>query len=174
MIPDIKLKPKLVVDTSFWINIVSLGLEKYLIDVFELYIVSKVEKEILDESEYKLYDSEDMEIFNIYKSKGIIRVKNPINISKKLIDNLQIDSGELYSIALVMESNLIIATDDGGAIEFWESNNINLMNSVKFILYLFDKKKINLDFAKSYLTRLVGKIKLKYIKFGVNYLNTKM
>ncbi len=163
MIPDIKLKPKIVVDTSFWINIVSLGLDRYLIKYFDVYFVSKVEKEILDDNEFKMYDSIDMEQYSKSKDMKSIIIKDPRNISKKLIDNLQHNSGELYSTALAIEEEMILATDDKGAIEFCSRINIPILTTIDYILFLYDLNEQTLNDVNKYLYLLKGKIKSKYI-----------
>ncbi|MEI8364151.1 MAG: hypothetical protein WCF78_01700 [archaeon] len=173
MIPDLKSKPKIVIDASFWINIVYLGLEKYLIKYFEVYFVSKVEEEILDESDYKIYDSEDMEIYSRLKDRGLITIKDPQNFLTKLFDNLQANSGELYSVALAIDENMIIATDDKGPIEYCIQNNVKFINSVHFCLYLYNKKEINFEETQKYFNLLTNKIKQKYIDEGRYYLKNK-
>ena len=171
MIPDLKSKPKIVIDTSFWINVVYLGIDNYLLNYFNLYVVSKVEKEILDESDYKIYDSEDMEIYSKLKDRGLITIKNPQKLSKRVLDDLEVDSGELYSIELAIEENMIVATDDKGAVTFSNKNNLIMITSIDFILKLYIDKIISIDTVLYYFNLLEKKIKPKYIEEGRRRLN---
>jgi len=168
-----QLKPKLVIDASFWINITYIGIEKYLVKYFSLYVVPVVENEILSENDHKLYNTRDMEIYLKLKDLSVIIIKNAKFISKKLLDNLQVNSGELYSVALAIEENMIVATDDNGVIQFNIKNKVANITSIKFILYLYCKKDVSEKQAIDYINQLVNRIKFKYIEDGINYLKNK-
>lgn len=158
------VKPKIVVDASFWINIVYLSLEKYLTKYFDICVVSKVEEEILNNSEHKIYDSEDMEIFLELKKNKQITIKNPINIPKRLLDNLQNHSGELYTIALGIEDKINIFIDDANSYNFCLKEGIDPINSIDFIYFLYLKKEINSKKSVNYINKLQGRIKASYIE----------
>jgi predicted nucleic acid-binding protein len=114
----------------------------------------------------KMYDSIDMEIYSKLKDRRLITIKNPQNFSKKLIDNLQSNSGELYSIALAIEQNMLICLDDGNPYNFCLQENLSPINSVDFIQFLYLKKEINSQQAIEYVSKLQGKMKPKYIENG--------
>ncbi len=158
------IKLKIVIDASFWINIVYLELDKYLVKYFDIYMVSKVEEEILNNSEHKVYDSEDMEIFLELKNNKQIFIKNPINIPKKLLDNLQSNSGELYTIALGIENKISICIDDGNPYNFCFREGLSPVNSIDFIYFLYLKKEINSKQSINYINKLQRRIKLSYIE----------
>jgi hypothetical protein len=163
-------KKEIIIDACFWINIVFLGLDKELINYFDIYCVLKVEKEILDDNKYKIFNSKDMDTFLDLKEKRIIKIKNPKNISKKLLNSLEQNSGELDSTALSIEEEWVFATDDNGAIDYCIKNKIKYINSVYFIIYLKNKKIITKNQAKEYLNLLKNRIKQKYIEIGEKYL----
>lgn len=168
--PPLHIKQKLVVDTCFWINIVDLKLHLFLIEYFEIYFTPKVEKELLNETETKIYDTYDMEVYKELKLKKIIKIKEPIIKEIKHFENLQKDSGELHSFFLTIEEKGIIATDDNGAIDYCVKNKIDYINSVFFVIFLYKQRKITLDNANNYLNLLTNKIKQKYIDIGKEYL----
>ncbi len=161
-------KQKLVIDTCFWINIVNLKLHLFLIEYFEIYVTFKVEKEILNENQSKIYDTYDMEVYK--ELKKIIKIKEPKENNLKNIENLQKDSGELYSIFLTIEEKGIIGTDDNEVIEYCNKNNVKYINSVYFVIFLYKQKKITLNHTNNYLDLLTNKIKQKYIDVGKEYL----
>ncbi len=155
---------KIVVDASFWINVVYLGLEEYLEKYFNIFFVSKVEAEILNNSSHKLYDSIDMDKYSSWKQKGIITVKDPQKIPKKLLDNLESNSGELFTIALAIEEEQAIFIDDGKPYNFCVKEKLFVVNCVDFIYFLYLKKEIN---SKEYIfliNKLSGRIKKEYIE----------
>jgi len=169
-----KNKPKLVIDASFWINVVFLGLEYNLINYFEIYFVSKVEKEILNENILRLYESLDVVTYLKFKKNNFIRLKNPISVSKKLIDNLQNNSGELFSLALSIELDSIFATDDKGSIIFCNKNNLKFISIVDYILLLFYFKELNKLEVNNFFKLLSGRIKQEYINIARKKINLEV
>jgi hypothetical protein len=168
--PPLIKKQKLVIDTCFWINIVNLKLHLFLLEYFEIYFTLKVEKEILNETEAKIYNTYDMEVYKELKFKKIIKLKEPTIKKIGHYENLQKDSGELYSVLLTIEERGIIGTDDNGAIDYCDKNNVDYINSVYFVIFLYKQKKITLNDANNYLNFLTNKIKQKYIDVGKEYL----
>jgi len=158
------VKPKIVMDASFWINITYLDLEKYLVKYFNICLVTKVEEEILNNSEHKIYDSKDMEKYLELKNTEVISIINPLNIPKKLLDNLQSNSGELYTIAVGIEEKIIICIDDGNPYNFCFKEGLNPINSIDFIYFLYLKKEISSKQSINYINKLHGRIKSSYIE----------
>lgn len=155
---------RIVIDASFWINIVYLEIEDYLKKYFEIYFVSKVEAEVLNNSNYKLYDSIDMEKYKDWKQNKIIIIKDPINIPKKLLDNLESNSGELYTIALAIEEKMVVCIDDGKPHNFCFNEGLFPVNSIDFIYFLYLKKEINSREYILLINKLAGRIKLEHIE----------
>ncbi len=162
-------KPKIVIDASFWINVVYLDIESYLLKYFDIYFVQKVESEILNESEHKIYNTRDMDVYSKLKDIRLIKIREPKNIPKKLLDNLQYDSGELYCIALGIEDNMIVATDDKGPISFCKINNIPFMTSIDYILYLYNTKELTKKRCLILFNMLNKNISKKFIEIGKKY-----
>ena len=169
MVKSLSSKTKLVVDSCFWINVVYLNLEKYLLEFFELYFVSKVEDEILNKQNIILYETNDMKLFNQLKQKKLINIVDAKNIPKVLLDNLQSGSGELYSVAYSIENNILLATDNNGPIAFCKIKKIPIMTSVDFIIYLYKSKKLNKKQCFELFDKLNKNIKNEIIKIGMNY-----
>jgi hypothetical protein len=164
-------KKKLIIDACFWINIIFIGLEKELLKYFKLYFVSKVDKEILY-NENLIYVSRDYDIYLKLKEKKIISIQTPKILPPRL-SCLEKGSGEINSIALSIEKNIFFATDDNGPIEFCKSNNVKYINSIYFILFLFNKKEITPITANKCIALLRNRIKEKYIIEGKKYLKEK-
>lgn len=167
MVKSVSSKPKLIIDSCFWINVVYLNLEKYLLEFFELYFVSKVEDEIVNKQNIILYEANDIKLFNKLKENKLINIVNPKNISKVLLDNLQSSSGELYSIAYSIENNILLATDNNGLIVFCRNNKLKYITTIDFLIFL--KSKIKLD-INHYFNLMSGRIKQKYIEEGKKYI----
>jgi predicted nucleic acid-binding protein len=165
--------PILVVDSCFWINIVYLELEEYLLKYFNLFFVFKVTEEILNINGNKLYDSKDMDILKKLIDNKKVILKNPKEIPEKINNCIENDSGELYSVALALEKKGIVATDDGAVINYCIENNIFIMTSVRFSLFLYAKKEINKNKTIILLKKMNRRIKHKYIEEGINYLKNK-
>lgn len=166
-------KKLIVIDTCFWINIVHLDLQDFFLKYFKIIVVKKVEEEILDKTTKRIYITKDMKIYLTLKDNGLVILKDPKNISKSLINNSDLLSGELYSIALALENKILFASDDFWAIDFCNHNNIVCLNSVYFILFLYNKKEISKNLALKKLNLLKNRIKLEFILEGKSYLNNK-
>jgi predicted HTH domain antitoxin len=103
----VKAKLKAVVDASFWIHLVKLNLVEEFIKLWAVVVTKKVELELFTFARIKLYTPLDLDIYNDLKSKEIIKIKDPKSIPKDINSQITNHSGELYSIALAKEENLI-------------------------------------------------------------------
>lgn len=155
---------KIVIDSSFWINITFLRLEEYLIKYFKIYFVSKVESEILNENKFKIYDSLDMEIYRSFKERNLFFVKDPQNVPKRLLDSLESNSGELYTVSLALEENATVFIDDGRPYNFCLKEKLFPVNSIDFVYFLYLKKDLNKSDSILIIDRLKGRIKSEYIE----------
>jgi predicted nucleic acid-binding protein len=164
----IKNKINAIIDSSFWINITRVDLNKSLIDYFNLYSTNKVKEELFDFYERKGYFSKDSYIFKLYLETDFIYLKDPKEISLKIKQNLSKDSGELYSVALLKEIDGVFLTDDKGAINFCKKNNILVITSVYFIVRLYKDQLISKEKAEFSIMQLKGKISKEYLSSALN------
>lgn len=165
------MKSKVVVDASFWINVVFLELDGFLLDYFDLIFVSKVKSEICEFKKYDyFYLSKDIKIFEQLLSDDIIKIQNPKSIPKKYISELEKDSGELYTLSLAKEKKYGVLIDDGNPYDFCKNENIIRMNTIDFIIFLYIKNELTRNKAIDYIRKLNYKIKDRYIEKAIVYL----
>jgi hypothetical protein len=166
-------KQNAVVDSSFWINIISLALVDYLLKYFELFSTEKVEQKILNFDKKLLYLSNDIIVYQTLKKNNLIKIKNPQKIIKKHIF-LQKKSGELETISLANQEKTFVLIDDGKPYNFCINEKIKAINSVDFIIFLYKIKEINNKTAYYKITQLNGVIKEKYILNALEYLKVNL
>jgi len=165
------MKKPVVIDASFWINIVYLELYSYVSIYFELIFVSKVKSEICVPRKHDyFYLSEDIKIFNDLLANGNSKIENPKKILKKYYSELEKDSGELYTIALAKEKNYGVLIDDGNPYDFCKMQQISRMNTIDFIIFLYIKRNLTKTQSIEYIQKLNLKVKEKYIKQAIAYL----
>jgi len=123
-----------ILDTSFYIHLVKIDLIDIFLNFYKIIVCSKVKEEIT----YFTH----IELFLKLKKSDIIRIENPIKISKSLISEISSDSGEMYAIALAQEKNSIVFIDNGRPYKYCLKNKILCSNIVEFLLYLYKNKVI--------------------------------
>lgn len=163
-----KLKPKAIIDTSFWIHLVKLNLVEQFIQLWNIVVTRKVEEELQDFVRIKLYTPLDLEIYNDLKSKGTIQIKDPKSIPKDIDNQITSNSGELFSIALAKEDKIIVFIDNGITYDFCKRNNIFAANNIDFCLKLVEDNKLTKEEALNKLNILekLKSMKIKYIEIG--------
>ncbi len=161
-----RAKPKAIIDTSFWIHLVKLNLVDSFIQLWDIVVTRKVEEELLAFTRIKLYTPLDLEIYNELKSKGTIQVKNPKSIPKDIDTQITNNSGELFSIALAREDQIIVFIDNGIPYEFCKRNNILAANIVDYLMRQYEQKKFTKEqiLGKLDILESLKSMKLKYIE----------
>jgi len=163
-------KPCAVIDTSFWVHLVYLDIDNYLIKYFNIYFPNKVKSEILYFKHFDyFYKSTDISVFERLLQANQLTIKDP----KQLIDSseLQKDSGEHHLISLAKENSYGVFIDDGIPYDLCSKMNILRMNSVDFIIFLYIKKEITKEKGIELMIKLSHKIKQKYIEEGIKFIN---
>ncbi len=166
--PKVKHKPKAVVDTSFWIHLVKLGLVDAFTSLWDIVVTKKVEEELQAFTRIKLYLTLDLEIYSILKQEGEIQIKNPKNVPSDIDSQITKDSGELFSLALAKEEKIIVFIDNGISYDFCKRNSIAATNIVDFCLHLVENSKITKEDALEKLNILekFKSMKLEYLENG--------
>jgi predicted nucleic acid-binding protein len=164
----LKHKVNAVIDSSFWINLSKVDLNKFLLDYFNLYSTIKVREELFDFYEKNNYFSKDSYLFKLYLEADLITLKEPKEISLSISKELSKNSGELFSTALLKEINGVILVDDKGALNFCKKNNLFAITSVYFIVRLYKDKYITREKAEFSINQLKGKIQKSHIDSALN------
>ena len=161
-----KLKPKAIIDTSFWIHLVKLNLVEQFIQLWNIVVTRKVEEELQDFVRIKLYTPLDLEIYNDLKSKGTIQIKDPKSIPKDIDNQITSNSGELFSIALAKEDKIIVFIDNGIPYEFCKQNQILAANIVDYLMRQYEQKQFTKEqtLGKLNILESLKSMKLRYIE----------
>jgi len=171
------MKPKAIIDASFWIHLIKLELEEIFLQYYEIITTTRIEEEILycNNFKYFIYKPKDIKLYENFKKENKIQIKNPKTISKELESQISKNSGELQAIALAKENNYIVFIDNGRPNEYCIKNNILSATIIDFLIFLNNNKiltkkeilyKINLiknSLPKNYLKKIEN-YKYKYVK----------
>ena len=84
-------KPKILINTSSWINIFEIGLHPYLIDSFKVHTTPKVVEEIKEGEDF----AQDAKIFMDSVDKKQIQVLQKSKIPDEIRHEISITSGEI-------------------------------------------------------------------------------
>ncbi len=87
--------PKIIINTSSWINIYNIGLIDYLLSNFQVFVTPKVCEEILSGKNF----AEDAIVFEKAVNEGLVKVITPKEILKEIKHEISISSGEMEIIA---------------------------------------------------------------------------
>jgi len=166
------MKPKAILDTSFWIHLVKMGLESQFITLFEIIIPQKVEDEILYCNTFKfmIYKPQDIRVYERLKQERKITIINPKDISKQLTNQISKNSGELFAIALAKERNWIVFIDNGRPQKYCIENNIQTSTIIDFLIYLKEEKLLNIKEIEQKVNLIKDSLSNKYLKQIEEYL----
>ncbi|MFA5745996.1 MAG: hypothetical protein WCX82_01205 [archaeon] len=161
----VKVKPKAIIDTSFWIHLVKLDLVEQFIQLWDLIATKKVEEELQAFTRIKLYTPLDLETYNDLKSQGAIQVKDPKSVPGNINSQIANNSGELFSIALAKEYKIIVFIDNGIPYDFCKRNQILAANIVDYLMRQYEQKKFTKEqiLQKLMILESLKSMKLKYI-----------
>ncbi|MCD6255696.1 MAG: hypothetical protein J7J44_05425 [Deltaproteobacteria bacterium] len=143
-IPNKVQKPKIIVNTSSWINLFRVDLTDYLVESFYIFVTPKVNKEILEGKEF----AEDAKIFEKLSNEGYIRVVIPKVIQEEIKHEISISSGEIEIIAYAMEKeDRMVLIDDSKVYQVMERFNLKYISSANIVVDAYLTKRINKDRA---------------------------
>ena len=160
-----------IIDTSFYIHLVKMGLIDIFINLYNVIVCNKGKSEITYFKYNNMYVPLDIEIFDKLVKDKRITIKNPKKISKKLKSEISKDSGELYSIALAQELDCIVFIDNGRPFEYCKKYDVKCANSIELMVYLNSKKLLTKEEITNKLRIIQNSIPIKYLEDCLNILN---
>lgn len=153
------MKPKALLDTSFWINIYQMGLTDKLSDLFDLIYITP---RIYDEIEVgKAYNSGDVSLFEDMLGCGRIeltRVDEESVIGMKNYVNSSSGEAELLS-ALVREPTLVLLIDNSDVFWFMEQKDLTYLTTANIVITLFATGHLAYSESRARLHDLYGVLK---------------
>jgi hypothetical protein len=167
------MKKKAIIDTSFWIHLVKINLEKNFLELYDVILPKKVEEEILFCNSFKLmiYKPKDIKIYEKLKYENKIKVVDPKIIPKELSSQISKNSGELFAISLAKENDVIVFIDNGRPHTFCKKNKIKTGTIIDFLIYLKEEKKINISDIKEKINIIKESLSKKHLKDIKKYIN---
>jgi hypothetical protein len=167
------MKPKAIIDTSFWIHLVKTNLEDHFMRRFVIIAPQRVEEEILYCNTFKfmVYKPQDIRVYEKLKSENKIIILNPKKIKKELASQISKNSGELYAIALAKENRWIVFIDNGRPHKFCIENDIQTGTIIDFIIYLKMENQLTTKEIKQKIELIKDSLSEKYLEQIKKYLN---
>ena len=142
-------KPKIIVDTSSWINVFMIGLTSYLIENYYVFVTPRVNDEILEGKGF----AEDANLFEKHINARHIQIVSPKTIQEEIKHEISVSSGEIEIIAYAVErGDCIVLIDDSKVYRVMDRFNLKYLSSANIIIDAYLMEKINKDEAY----RLVG------------------
>lgn len=137
-------KPKIIVDTSSWINVFRVELTNYLIKNFYIFVTPKVNEEILEGKGF----AEDAKLFEKLSNERHIQIVSPKMLQEEIKHEISISSGEIEIIAYAMErGDYIVLIDDSKVYQVMDRFNLKYISSANIIIDAYLTEKINKDEA---------------------------
>jgi len=123
--------PKILINTSSWINIFEVGLHSYLIKNFDIITTPKVVEEIKEGEGF----AQDAEIFRNYIDKERIQIIQKSKVPDEIRHEISISSGEIeLASTAVNNRDLIILIDDSKVYRVLERIGIKYISSVNIVI----------------------------------------
>ncbi|TFH40222.1 MAG: hypothetical protein E4G94_09910 [ANME-2 cluster archaeon] len=123
--------PKILINTSSWINIFEVGLHSYLIENFDIITTPKVVEEIKEGEGF----AEDAEIFKNYIDKERIQIIQKSKVPDKIKHEISISSGEIELASTAFNNrDFIILIDDSKVYRVLERIGIKYISSVNIVI----------------------------------------
>lgn len=143
-LPNMTKKPKIIINTSSWINLFRVDLTNYLIGNFYMLVTPKVNKEILEGKGF----AEDARLYEKISDEGHIQIVSPKIIQKEIEHEISISSGEIEIIAYAMErEDCIVLIDDSKVYQVMDRFNLKYVTSANIIIDAYLTERINKDEA---------------------------
>ncbi len=165
------MKPKALLDTSFWINIYHLGLTDKLSDLFDvIYITPR----IYDEIEVgKAYNSGDVSLFEDMLGCGrieLMRVDEESVMGLRNYVNSSSGEAELLS-ALIREPTLVLLIDNSDVFWFMEQKNLTYLTTANIVITLFATGHLDYAESRARLRDLYGVLKKGVVDSAIKTLD---
>jgi predicted nucleic acid-binding protein len=123
--------PKILVNTSSWINIFEVGLHAYLIENFDINTTPKVVEEIKEGEGF----ARDAEIFKNYIDKERIQIIQKSKVPDEIMHEISISSGEIELASTALNNrDFIILIDDSKVYRVLERIGIKYISSVNIVI----------------------------------------
>ncbi len=124
-------KPKILINTSSWINIFEIGLHPYLIESFKVHTTPKVVEEIKEGEDF----AQDAKKFIYFVDKKQIQVLQKSKIPEEIRHEISITSGEIeLASAAFNDSDFIVLIDDARVYRVLERVGIKYISSVHIVI----------------------------------------
>lgn len=143
-------KPRIMMDTSSWINLYEIGLINHLMDNFQVFVTPKVRDEILEGKEF----AEDVTVFEEATESKIIKVDTPKTTPEEIRHEISISSGEIEVIAYAIEKDFFVLIDDSRVYRVMDRFNLKYFSSANIVLDAYMGGRINKDRAYELLENL--------------------
>ncbi len=164
------MKPKALLDTSFWINIYHLGLTDKLSDLFDvIYITPR----ICDEIEVgKVYNSGDVSLFEDMLKCGKIELMGVDEESVMGVRHyVNSSSGEAELLgALVREPTLVLLIDNSDVFWFMEQKDLTYLTTANIVITLFATGHLAYSESRACLQDLYGVLKKSVVDRAIQTL----
>lgn len=149
-------KPKILIDTSSWINIYNVDLINYLIENFSVFVTPKVADEILDGKEF----AEDARSFERLLNEGFIQIVTPETIQEEIKHEISISSGEIEIIAYaIVKKDCTVVIDDSRVYRVMDRFNLKYLSSANIVIDAYLAAKIDKGETHKLLERLRNALK---------------
>jgi len=148
------MKRKATFDSSFWVHAVYLNLVEFLLQDFELACTPAVETEIGQENPTGLKLKRLM-------ADGAIQRDRSHRERVKLYG-----AGERAAINLALDKNLLLLIDDWKPYEAAHGYGIEVVNSLIYLVRLYDQDRLSVEVALDALARMMrrGTAKQEWIR----------
>ncbi len=135
--------PRILINTSSWINIFEIGLHSYLIESFDVHTTPKVVEEIREGEDF----AQDAKIFRDFVGRELVRVLQKNDVPDQISHEISISSGEIELASIALDDrDFIVLIDDSRVYRVLERTGIKFISSVNIVIdaYLtgsIDKKQ---------------------------------
>lgn len=124
-------KPKILINTSSWINICEIGLHLYMVENFDVHTTPKVVEEIREGEEF----AQDAKIFKELLERELIRISPKNDVPDDIRHEISISSEEIELASTAFEYNdFIVLIDDSRVYRVLERTGIKFISSVNIVI----------------------------------------
>jgi len=151
------MKREAAFDSSFWVHAVYLDLVDLLLSDFELVCAKAVERELGRDNPTSLR-------LKALLADGSIKKDAPKSEKIRLYGD-----GERAALNLALERNLLLLIDDWRPYEAAQAAGIDVVNSLAYLVGLYEQKRISLERALNALARIArrGTVRPEWIQAAV-------
>ncbi|MEA1906556.1 MAG: hypothetical protein U9N12_06350 [Euryarchaeota archaeon] len=165
------MKPKALLDTSFWINIYHLELTNKLSDLFDvIYITPRIYDEIVVG---KAHNSSDVSLFEDMLECGKIKLIGVDEESViKMRNYVNSSSGEAELLgALSREPTLVLLIDNSDVFWFMEQKDLTYLTTANIVITLFATGHLTHSESRARLHDLYGVLKKGVVDSAIQTLD---